>query len=156
MKTMANYLIIMFSVMLFIFRLAVLFTTSMEIEFVVRATNVNFEVAYIFRMFISIIALSRNKLWGGILYLLSSLVYLGPTFWNEFQAMSNGTSVETATEMLVTLICMVIPIFAFFIIALAKRQEKSPVDKKTDFFYKTDAYDRKYDEIADRSNYRTL
>ena len=58
--------------------------------------------------------------------------------------------------MLVTLICLLIPTFAFFIIAAAKKQEAKPVDRKTDFFYKNDAYDRKYDERADKNNYRTL
>ena len=58
--------------------------------------------------------------------------------------------------MIVSVLCLVIPIFAFFIIAFAKEQEKRPVDKKTDFFHKNDAYDRKYDERADKNNYRTM
>ena len=37
-----------------------------------------------------------------------------------------------------------------------KKQEWRPTDKKTDFFYKGDQYDRKYDERADRNNYRTM
>ena len=37
-----------------------------------------------------------------------------------------------------------------------KKQEIAPTDKKTDFFYKGDQYDRKYDERADKNNYRTM
>ena len=44
MRTMANYLIIMLTVMLFIFRLVVVFTTTMGMEFMVQSINVNFEI----------------------------------------------------------------------------------------------------------------
>ena len=157
MRTMSNYLIIMFSVLLFIFRLVVVFTTVWGIEFVVQSFNVNFEIAFLFVMLISIILLSKNKLSGAILFLVSSLAYYGPTLLNQFQnfsAMQN--SVEGGLQMIITLVGILIPIFAFFIIVAAKKQEAKPVDKKTDFFYKNEAYDRKYDERADRNNYRTL
>lgn len=157
MRTMSNYLIIMFSVLVFIFRLIVVFTTIMGIEFMVQSINVNFEIAYLFVMLISIILLSKNKLSGAILYLISSFAYFGPTLLSRFKyAFSSNISADTALEIVVSFICVVIPIFAFFIIALAKKQEKKPVDKKTDFFYKNEAYDRKYDERADKNNYRTL
>ena len=51
---------------------------------------------------------------------------------------------------------LVIPIFALFILIYDKKQEINPVDKKTDFFYKGEQYDRKYDERADKNNYRTM
>ena len=53
-------------------------------------------------------------------------------------------------------IFLVIPIFAFFVVMFAKEQEKHPVNKKTDFFYKNEAYDRKYDDRADKNNSRTM
>ena len=156
MRTMGNYLIIMLSVLLFIFRIVVLITTTMGVDFVVQATNVHFEIAFLFAMLVSIILMSRNKLSGAILFLVSSLAYLGPTLFSQMTGLSNGASVNTVSQAFITLISIVIPFFAFFIIAFAKQQEKRPVDKKTDFFYKTDAYDRKYDERADKNNYRTL
>lgn len=157
MRTISNYLIIMFSVLVFIFRLIVVFTTIMGIEFMVQSINVNFEIAYLFIMLVSIILLSKNKLSGAILYLISSFAYFGPTLLKQFKyAFSSNISAETAIEIIVSLICVLIPIFAFFITISAKKQEKIPVDKKTDFFYKNEAYDRKYDERADKNNYRTL
>lgn len=157
MRTMSNYLIIMLSVMLFIFRLIVVFTTTMGIEFMVQAININYEIALLLIMLVSIILMSKNKLSGAIIFVVSSLAYYGPTLLTQITfAMSNTISIEVAMELVISLICIVIPIFAFFIIAFAKEQEKRPVDKKTDFFYKNEAYDRKYDERADRNNYRTM
>ena len=157
MRTMSNYLIIMLSVLLFIFRLVVVFTTVWGIEFIVQSFNVNFEIAFLFVMLISIILISKNKLSGAILFLVSSLIYYGPTLWNQFQNFSDmQNNVDSGLQMIISLVCLIIPVFAFFIIAAAKKQEAKPIDKKTDFFYKNEAYDRKYDERADRNNYRTL
>lgn len=157
MKTMANYLIIMLSVMLFIFRLIVVFTTIMGIEFVVTSLNVNLEIGLLFVMLICIILISRNKLSGAVILTVASIAYYGADILQKFTYISqNSVSIDMAMELIISVICVIIPIFAFFIIAFAKEQEKRPVDKKTDFFYKTDRYDRKYDERADKNNYRTL
>lgn len=157
MKTMANYLIIMLSVMLFIFRLIVVFTTTMGIEFAVTSLNVNLEIGLLFVMLICIILISRNKLSGAVILTVSSIAYYGADILQKFTYISqNNVSIEMAMELVISVVCVIIPIFAFFIIAFAKEQEKRPVDKKTDFFYKNEAYDRKYDERADKNNYRTL
>lgn len=156
MRTMSNYLIIMLTVMLFIFRLIVVFTATMGIEFMIEPINVNYEIALLFIMLLSIILMSRNKLSGAIILVVASLAYYGPSLISQMTYLSSSVSIEVAMQAVTSMICLIIPIFAFFIIAFAKEQEKRPVDKKTDFFYKTDAYDRKYDERADKNNYRTM
>lgn len=143
--------------MLFIFRLIVVFTTTMGIEFAVTSLNVNLEIGLLFVMLICIILISRNKLSGAVILTVSSIAYYGADILQKFTYISqNNVSIEMAMELVISVVCVIIPIFAFFIIAFAKEQEKRPVDKKTDFFYKNEAYDRKYDERADKNNYRTL
>ena len=157
MKTMSHYLIIMLSVMLFIFRLIVVFTTTMGIEFAVKSLNVNLEIGLLFVMIISIILMSKSKLSGAIILTVSSIAYYGADILQKFNYVSqNVANIDIAMELIISVICVIIPLFAFFIIAFAKEQEKRPVDKKTDFFYKNEAYDRKYDERADKNNYRTM
>lgn len=63
---------------------------------------------------------------------------------------------EAVIQTIISIIGIVIPIFAFFVTAFAKEQEKRPVNKKTDFFYKNEAYDREHDERADKNNYRIM
>ena len=157
MRTMSHYLIVMLSIMLFIFRLVVVFTTVLGIDFMVQSYNVNFEIVFLLLMLVSIILLTKSKLSGAIIFVVSSLAYYGPSLLTQFNYLSSNTiTIDNAMEIIITLICVIIPIFSFFIIASAKKQEKKPVDKKTDFFYKNEAYDRKYDERADKNNYRTL
>ena len=54
-KTMAHYLIIMFMVMLLIFRFVVLFTTVLGIDFPITVANENFEIVMILVSLICII-----------------------------------------------------------------------------------------------------
>ena len=156
MRTMANYLIIMLTVVLFIFRLIVVITATMGIEFMIQPINVNYELALLFIMIICIILMSKNKLSGAVILSIASIAYYGPTLLGQITGLSTGVNINSALEAVVSLACVIIPIFAFFIIAFAKEQEKRPVDKKTDFFYKGDTYDRKYDDRADKNNYRTM
>ena len=157
MKTMSNYLIIMFSVMLFIFRLIVVFTATFGIEFVVEPINISYEMVLLFINIICIILMSKNKLSGAMIFVVASIAYYGPEMLNIAGSMqTDKISVEIATEAIISLIGIIIPIFAFLIIAFAKEQEKRPVDKKTDFFYKNEDYDRKLDERADKNNYRIM
>ena len=156
MRTMANYLIIMLTVILFIFRLIVVITATMGIEFMIQPINVNYELALLFVMIICIILMSKNKLSGAVILSIASIAYYGPTLLGQITGLSTVVNINSALEIVVSLACVIIPIFAFFIIAFAKEQEKRPVDKKTDFFYKTDRYDRKYDDRADKNNYRTM
>ena len=156
MRTISNYLIIMLSILLFIFRLVVVFTATMGIEFIVEPINVKYEIALLFVMIICIILMSKNKLSGAIILTISSIAYYGPALLSEISNISTGLSIDTATQLIIYVIGVIIPIFAFFIIAFAKEQEKRPVDKKTDFFYKDDTYDRNYDDRADRNNYRIM
>ena len=43
-----------------------------------------------------------------------------------------------------------------FDLLLDKNRKAHPKDKKTDWFYKNEQYDRKLDDRADKNNYRTL
>ena len=70
-RTMSHYLIIMFMVMLLIFRFVVLFTTVLGINFPVITENESIEIAIIFITLVCIILFTKTKLIGGILYLVT-------------------------------------------------------------------------------------
>lgn len=156
-RTMSHYLIIMFMVMLLIFRFVVLFTTVLGIDFPVVSSNENLEIAMLLVTLVSIILFTKTKLSGAIIYLAAAIFYYGPELIRVLPTVISGTvTMDLAIQTLVLMIELVIPIFALFILIYDKKQEKNPVDKKTDFFYKGDQYDRKYDDRADKNNYRTM
>ena len=41
-------------------------------------------------------------------------------------------------------------------VLLDKNRKNNPKDKKTDWFYQNEEFDRKLDDRADKNNYRTL
>ncbi len=156
-KTMSHYLIIMFMVMLLIFRFIVLFTTVLGIDFPVVASNESIEIVMLLVTLVCIILFTKTKLSGGIIYLVSSFIYYGPEFIKILPtALKGAVSMDMAIQILVLMVELVIPIFALFILIYDKKQEINPIDKKTDFFYKGNQYDRKYDDRADKNNYRTM
>lgn len=155
-KTMSHYLIIMFMIMLLLFRFIVLFTTVLGIDFPVVASNEKIEIVMLLVTLVCIILFTKTKLSGGIIYFVTSLIYYGPEFIKLMTASKVGISMDMAIQLIVLMIELVIPIFAIFILLYDKKQEINPVDKKTDFFYKGDQYDRKYDDRADKNNYRTM
>jgi hypothetical protein len=57
---------------------------------------------------------------------------------------------------MVSLIGMIIPIAVLLDLLLDKNRKNNPKDKKTDWFYQNEEYDRKMDDRADKNNYRTL
>ena len=65
-------------------------------------------------------------------------------------------SMQAYTDMFFALIGVALPIVALFDILFDKSRKANPTNKKTDWFYKNEQYDRKLDERADKNNYRTL
>ena len=56
----------------------------------------------------------------------------------------------------ISLIGVILPIAVLFDLKIDKNRKANPVDKKTDWYYKDEKYDREMDERADKNNYRTL
>ncbi len=155
MRSFEYYLILFFSGILFLFRLVVVITTVLGVKFSVVSLNVPFELVLLLLMLISIVLMVKIKLTGSIIFLVSSLCYYVPDLINSLENLSEVTStIEGNIQLIATVIGILIPLFAFFIMLMAKKQQVRPVDKKTDFFYKGNQYDREYDERADKNNYR--
>lgn len=142
--------------MLLAFRVIVLFTTVLAIDFPVVSLNENLEMIMILVALVCIILFTKTKLTGGIIYLVASWMYYGAEVFRLLPSFKAGAmTMDQGIQAIVLLIELAIPIFALFILLYDKKQEIKPTDKKTDFFYNTDAYDRQYDERADKNNYRT-
>ena len=71
MKTVLNWLLVMFAIMFWVFRLVVTFLYSMKIHFMFVPYDMNIEVILLFVTVLSIILISKRKLLGGILYFLT-------------------------------------------------------------------------------------
>ena len=152
MKKFSTWLIVMFMVMFWLFRVVIAFTDSLNIDIGITPVDANAEVVLLFISLISIVLIAKRKMLGGIIYLLTHGIYFGIDIYNNVIA---GTSIEYGNAFF-SLIGIVLPIVAIFDLLFDKAAKAHPKDDKTDWFYKNKDYDREMDERADKNNYRTL
>jgi len=154
-KSLEYYLIISFTALLFIFRLVVVITTVLGIKFSVVSFSVVGELILLVLTLLSLVLMVKVKFLGALIFLVSSLMYYVPNLIDSFKNFSEVTStLEGNIQLVSSVIAVIIPTFAFFIILVTKKQQINPVNKKTDFFYKNENYDRNLDDRADKNNYR--
>ena len=158
MKNLSSWLIVMFILMFWMFRILVAINGTMGMDFFVKPIDNNIEVILLFVVLLCVPFIFKRKLIGAIIYLISYGCYFGRgLIENVMQIISGETlSIDTYMSMFIALIAITLPIVAVFDILLDKNRMKNPVDKQTDWFYKNEQYDRKLDERADKNNYRTL
>ena len=158
MKNLSSWLITIFIIMFWAFRVIVAITGSMGMEFLIKQNDVNIEVALLFVVLILVPFIFKRKILAAIIYLIAYGYYFGTGLFSDIMLMLNGETLglESYMNMLISLVAIILPIAAIFDILFDKSRMKNPVNKETDWFYKNEQYDRKLDERADKNNYRTL
>lgn len=158
MKSVGSYLLVFFMAMFWIFRIIVAFAATMGLNFAFQPLNQTMEIILLFVTLICIILVVKRKLLGGIIYLIGYGMYFGVDIYNTVVSVMNGATLEITqyAVILMSFIGIVLPICVVFELLLDKNRKAHPVDKKTDWFYKNEQFDRKMDERADKNNYRTL
>ena len=162
MKKFSTWMLIIFMIMFWIFRIIVTLAAQMNIEFGgFKPLNEQMEIILLFVVLACIVLVAKRKMLGGLVYLLAYGMYFGVDLYNNIQVILMPQQVgiisnlNIYTNTMISLIGMIIPI-AVLIDLLADRNRKvNPKDSRTDWFYKNEQYDRKLDERADRNNYRT-
>ena len=159
MKNLSTWLLVMFMVMFWGFRVIVAIMGELSIEFPFTPLNQQMEVVLLFVTLLCIILVVKRKVVGALIYLLTYGMYFGVDLMNNISLIigAEGTlSINTYSNTFASLIGMIIAIAVILDILLDKSRKNNPKDKKTDWFYKNEKFDRQMDERADKNNYRTL
>ena len=155
MRTLTSWLILIFTIVFWLFRVIVTFLDTMEIDFIVKSIDINTEIMILFITLICIILILKRKLIGGIVYLISYLYYFGLDIYNktiQLQAGEQGT--EMITTMIISCLAVLLAISAFVDLLVNLTHKGKTRHKKTDWFYGNEKYDRELDDRADKNNYR--
>lgn len=159
MRNLSTWLLVMFMIMFWGFRVVATLMTEFTGSFGgMEPINTTYEIILIFITLICILLVIKRKLLGAIIYLLAYGSYFGINSFNSVSALIQGEML-TANGMLSTfmsIIGLIIPLAVFIDLLADRGRKKNPVDEKTDWFFKNEQYDRKYDERADKNNYRTM
>jgi len=156
MKSVSSYLLLFFMIMFWIFRIVVAFTTSMGMEIGFTPLDMNMEIILLFVTLLCVLLITKRKLLGAIIYVISYGMYFGVDVYNNIMKILDGAvlTLQEGSNLLMSFIGIVIPIAVLFDLLIDKNRKAHPVDKKTDWFYKNEQYDRKIDERADQNQYK--
>jgi len=161
MKKLSTWMLVMFMTMFWLFRIVVAVTGEMKIDFGgIVPLNTQMEIVLLFVVLLCMILIVKRKMVGALIYLLAYGMYFGidlVTGINKIMSLEEGIMpISIYLNMFISLIAMIIPIAVLFDLLMDKNRKANPKDKKTDWFYKNEEFDRKMDERADKNNYRTM
>lgn len=156
MKTAANYIVVMFMMMFWIFRVVVAYMAGIGKSFVVTPINEIVEIVLLFISLVCIALVIKRKLLGGVIYLVANIGYYGVYLYNSVMPIIQGNQVTVSNGLnaLISLSAVILSIVV--VMDLLADKTKKPEDKKTEWFYANKDLDRKMDDRADKNQYKTL
>ncbi len=161
MKKFSTILLVMFVAMFWVFRLIIAFMHEIGQDLEgIAPFNQQLEIILLFVVLVCMILIVKRKIVGALIYLVAYGLYFGINLMSGITTLFNqGDSIIDITlymNMFISLLGVVLPIAVLLDLLLDKNRKAHPKDKKTDWFYKNEKFDRKLDERADKNNYRTL
>lgn len=150
---MFGYIITTLAGIFWIFRLMIALMFSADVGFSIVPMNMTFEIVLLFVTFTCIILIAKRKMIGAVIYLITQCAYFGVDAYKTLSLITSGQTVNYTT-FLVSIIAIIIPILAIMDIGLSTGKKSSLRNKKTDWFYGTTDYDRKFDDRADKNQYK--
>lgn len=154
MRSFGSYLCLMLMIIFWLFRLIVAFTNSIAVDIGFSPMNMNMEIILLYIAFICILIVAKRKLIGSIIYVIAYGAYFGVDLFHAVKNLIQGGVIIDYSNTLASVIAIMIAVAALVTMLADKNRMAHPVDKKTDWFYKNEEYDRKLDERADQNEYR--
>ena len=158
MKNLSSWLLVMFMYIFWVFRIIIAFQSQYGKDFGgFVAFNLTVEIVLLFVTILCMILILRRYLLGGIIYLLSYGYYFGGYILsNALPKMLSGETLDMSVmqNTLVAAVGLVLAICVVFDLVVDRIRKRDPKDKKTDWFFQNEQYDRKLDERADKNEYR--
>ena len=159
MKKFSTYLLVMFMIIFWIVRIIVTLMSELGKDFMgMVPMNETFEIAILFATLLCLVLIVKRKLVGSLLYLVLHAIYFGGDITNKLSIMANNDplTLGQSMQLIFSILGIILPLAVLIDLLLDKNRKENPKDKKTDWFYKNEQFDRKLDDRADKNNYRTM
>lgn len=159
MKNFSTWLLACFVVMYWVFRIIVTLMAQMHQDFFVKPFDITMEIILLFVVLVCLVLIVKRKMAGALIYLFAYGMYFGVDVTTKMKMLFEDPSqlgLNDYTALIISLIGIILPVAILLDLLADKNRKAHPKDKKTDWFYKNEQYDRKLDERADKNNYRTL
>mgnify|MGYP005775863899 CR=1 FL=1 len=159
MQKLSSYLLVIFMIMYWVLRIIITLSAQLGGDFVgVVPINMTFEIILLFAFLLCVILVIKRKVIGATLYLALYGIYFGGDLTEKLRIITSGETL-TMDQMacgFFSLIGIILALAVLIDLLFDKGRKIHPVDKKTDWFYKNEQFDRELDDRADKNNYRTL
>lgn len=156
MNNFSTWLIAMFAIMFWFFRAIVALCAQYSIDLLgIIPYDFNMEVVISFLIIIVIILIVKRKMIGSLLYLLIYGTYFGNHFISNILLISKNNSIITldfGLNLICDLIGILLPIFAVIDMLVDRNRKLNPIDKKTDWYFKNEEYDKQLKERDSRED----
>ena len=159
MKKLSTYLLVMFMIIFWIVRIAVTIMSQMGKDFMgMVPMNETFEIVILFATLLCLVLVAKRKIVGSLLYLTLHAIYFGGDVTNKLSILANNETLTLGQNMqlMFSMLGIILPLAVLIDLLLDKNRKNNPKDKKTDWFYQNEEFDRKLDDRADKNNYRTM
>ena len=155
MFSLFSYLLTFFAILFWIFRVIVTLLYQLDIDFFATPLNVNMEIALLFASLPCLILVVKRNIVGAAAYLAIYGAYFGTALYEVILSANEvGINVENASDMIFLVIGIVVPLLTFLDILINRNRNLGKGNKKEEWFYGNEEYDRKFDERSDRNQYR--
>jgi hypothetical protein len=157
MTSLFSYLITIFGVLFWFFRIIVAYCDTTGTSFICEPMNSQIEILILFLTVPLFVMILKRSLIGATLYLGIYGAYFGTAIYNtvkQFSDTADGIGMVDGMNMVAAVIGIIIPLLTFLDILFNKNRLSVSKDKDSDWYYKNEKYDREMDERADRNQYK--
>ena len=155
MISLFSYLLTFFGIMFWGFRAWVTLMYQLGQEMSVTPINVTWEIGLLFATIPCMALIFKRNLVAAAVYLAIYVTYFGDALYQTFvNGQASGLDTSSALNIFCALLGILIPFLTFLDILVNKNRKLGNGDRKSDWFYKNEEYDRQFDERADRNQYR--
>lgn len=155
MTSLFSYLLTFFAVLFWAFRAIATLLFQLEVEFFTQPLNVTYEIMVLFATLPCLILVVKRNIVGAAAYLGLYVAYFGNAIYKTLMgAQEFGFTIANSSDMLITTFGVLVALLTFLDILFNKNRSLGKGNKKGDWFYTNEAFDREFDERADRNQYK--
>lgn len=150
-----SYLLTFLGVIFWGFRAVATVLYQLDRDFFATPLNVNIEIVVLFATLPCIVLVLKRNIVGAAAYFGIYAAYFGTALYEEIVEMQvSGITIVNSSNLLCIALGVIIPFLTFLDILFNKNRTLGNGVKKENWFYGDEKYDRKFDERADRNQYK--
>ena len=157
MTSAFSYMLTFMGIIFWLVRTVIAVMEYLGKAFICTTLNLNIEIIVIFATLICFLFVIKRNLIGAAFYLGINGAYFGTALFNSLMKITDaeyGLATNTTIDLLLAVMGILIPLFTFLDILINKNRKNTTLNSKVGWFYDNEQFDRKFDERADRNEYK--